>query len=131
MIISHRRRARLPGAATAIALLVLPLAGCVYRLDIQQGNYLEGRNVDQLQVGMTRAQVRYLLGTPLVPGPFDKDRWDYVYYFVHGRVRRPEERHLSVFFKDDKVAHFDRQGVPESAPQEPAPGAPIEKFPRI
>ena len=42
-------------------------SGCVYRMDIQQGNYLEGKTVDQLQVGMTRSQVRYLLGTPMVP----------------------------------------------------------------
>ena len=131
MIITHCRLARLPGVAAVIALLCAPLGGCVYRLDIQQGNYLEGSNVDQLQVGMTRAQVRYLLGTPLVPDPFDKDRWDYVYYFVPGRVRHPEERHLTVFFKEDKVAHFDRRGVPEGAPQAPGKGAPIEKFPKI
>jgi len=47
-------------------------SGCVYRMNIQQGNFLEGRTVDQLQVGMTRSQVRYLLGTPMVPDAFDK-----------------------------------------------------------
>jgi len=70
-------------------LLLAPLfAGCVYRMNIQQGNYLEGRTVDQLQVGMTRSQVRYLLGTPMVPNAFDKERWDYLYYF---KARPPEE----------------------------------------
>ena len=63
------------------------LCGCVYRMNIQQGNYLEGRTVDQLQVGMTRSQVRYLLGTPMVPESFDKERWDYLYYFKRGRVQ--------------------------------------------
>ena len=67
---------RLSFAALATVLLVAAgaLSGCVYRMDIQQGNYLEGKTVDQLQVGMTRAQVRYLLGTPMAPDLFDKDR---------------------------------------------------------
>jgi outer membrane protein assembly factor BamE len=107
------------------------LAGCVYRMDIQQGNYLEGKTVDQLQVGMTRTQVRYLLGTPLVPDVFDKDRWDYLYYFRHGRRRPQEPRRLEVYFKDDKVARVERINVPESAPQAPEEGAPISKFPKI
>jgi outer membrane protein assembly factor BamE len=106
-------------------------SGCVYRMDIQQGNYLEGKTVDQLQVGMTRSQVRYLLGTPMVPDLFDKDRWDYLYYFQRGRLKRPEQRHVIVYFKDDKVTSFDRDNVPQSAPQAPDQGAPIEKFPKI
>lgn len=113
------------GAFAALA------SGCVYRMDIQQGNYLEGKTVDQLQVGMTRSQVRYLLGTPMVPDLFDKDRWDYLYYFQRGRLKRPEQRHVVVYFKDDKVANFDRDNVPQSAPQAPDQGAPIEKFPKI
>jgi outer membrane protein assembly factor BamE len=107
------------------------LSGCVYRMNIQQGNYLEGRTVDQLTVGMTRSQVRYLLGTPMVPDAFDKERWDYLYYFKRGRLRRPEERHLIVWFKEDKVSKFERSNVPESAPLAPDEGAPIAKFPKI
>src|ERR1700738_1093478 len=82
-------------AARALVLVALlaGASGCVYRMNIQQGNFLEGRTVDQLQAGMTRSQVRYLLGTPMVPAVFDKDRWDYVYYFKRGRLRKPEERH--------------------------------------
>jgi outer membrane protein assembly factor BamE len=107
------------------------LAGCVYRMDIQQGNFLEGKTVDRLEVGMTRTQVRYLLGTPMVPDLFDKDRWDYLYYFRQGRLRRPEQRHLTVLFKDDKVLTFQRDNIPESAPIAPDQGAPISKFPKI
>ena len=115
----------------AIALL-LAASGCVYRIDIQQGNYLEGRTVDQLQIGMTRSQVRYLLGTPMVPDSFDKDRWDYLYYFKHGRLHHAQQRHLIVQFKEDKVANIERDNVPNSAPQSPEEQrAPIEKFPRI
>ncbi|HEV8017846.1 MAG TPA: outer membrane protein assembly factor BamE [Steroidobacteraceae bacterium] len=131
MIILQASRMRLPATALAAVLLAGMLGGCVYRLDIQQGNYLEGKTVDQLQPGMTRTQVRYLLGTPMVPDLFDKDRWDYLYYFVHGRLRKPTQRHLVVFFKDDKVTHFERDNVPESAPQAPEQGAPIQKFPKI
>jgi outer membrane protein assembly factor BamE len=118
-------------SALATLLTVTWLAGCVYRMDVQQGNYLEGKAVDQLQVGMTRTQVRYLLGTPLVPDVFDKDRWDYLYYFRHGRRRPQEPRRLEVYFKDDKVTRFERINVPESAPQAPEEGAPISKFPKI
>jgi outer membrane protein assembly factor BamE len=107
------------------------LSGCVYRMNIQQGNYLEGRTVDALQVGMTRSQVRYLLGTPMVPDAFDKERWDYLYYFKKGRLKRPQERHLIVWFKEDKVDRFERTNVPESAPLTPDEGAPIAKFPKI
>src|ERR1700753_1423299 len=103
-------------------------SGCVYRMNIQQGKYLEGRTVDQLQVGMTRSQVRYLLGTPMVPDAFDKQRWDYLYFFKKGRWKRPEERHLVVWFKEDKVDRSGRQTVPEPPPMAPDEGAPIAKF---
>jgi outer membrane protein assembly factor BamE len=121
-----------PSFASLLALVVLaaPLAGCVYRIDIQQGNYLEGKTVDKLEVGMTRSQVRYLLGTPMVPDLFDKDRWDYLYYFRGGRLHRPKQRHLVVLFKNEKVASFVRDNVPESAPQAPEQSN-VAKFPRI
>jgi outer membrane protein assembly factor BamE len=131
MIIPHRTRRRSTLAALATLLAALALGGCVYRIDVQQGNYLECKSVDQLQVGMTRTQVRYLLGTPLVPDVFDKDRWDYLYYFRHGRHRPNDPRRLVVYFKDDKVERFERINVPESAPQAPEEGAPIQKFPKI
>jgi outer membrane protein assembly factor BamE len=117
--------------AAALILIACLASGCVYRMDIQQGNFLEGKTVDKLAVGMTRSQVRYLLGTPMVPDVFDKDRWDYLYYFQRGRLHRPVERRVVVYFKDDKVTNFERLNVPESVPEVPDQGAPIEKFPRI
>src|SRR4030081_2718934 len=119
------------GMAVGLLAAGTLLSGCVYRMNIQQGNFLEGRTVDQLQVGMTRSQVRYLLGTPMVPDAFDKERWDYLYYFKKGRLHRAEERHLIVYFKEEKVAKFERNNVPESAPLGPDEGAPIAKFPKI
>src|SRR5215813_6374102 len=96
IILQAPRMMKHPILALASALL---LCGCVYRMNIQQGNFIEAKSLDQLQVGMTRSQVRYLLGTPMVPDAFDNDRWDYLYYFKRGRLRRPEERHLIVWFK--------------------------------
>jgi outer membrane protein assembly factor BamE len=94
-----------------LAAVTTALAGCVYRVDVQQGNLLDDEDIDAVQVGMTRSQVRFLLGTPVVEDSFDKDRWDYVYYFRRGRSRREEKRWLIVTFADDKVREI-RRDVP-------------------
>ena len=118
------------GARTLVLLMSLAAtSGCVYRMNIQQGNFLEARTVNQLQPGMTRSQVRYLLGTPMVPDAFDKERWDYLYFFKKGRLHKPEERHLIVYFKEDKVDRFERNNVPDKAPQGPEQGPSVSKFP--
>jgi outer membrane protein assembly factor BamE len=123
---------RLPSIAlAALVVLTMPLGGCIYRMNIQQGNYLEGKTVAQLQVGMTRSQVRYLLGTPMVPDIFNRDRWDYLYYFKSGHLERPEQRHLVVLFKDDKVTSFKPENIPDSAPRAPDNDISIQKFPKI
>jgi outer membrane protein assembly factor BamE len=119
------------GKGMLMLFLGTAVSGCVYRMNIQQGNFLEARTVDQLQVGMTRSQVRYLLGTPMVPDAFDKERWDYLYYFKKGRLRKPEERHLIVFFKEDKVDKFERNNIPNKAPEGPDQGPSVSKFPVI
>ena len=128
---SHLNRSIFRGMSLGLLATGTLLSGCVYRMNIQQGNYLEGRTVDQLTVGMTRVQVRYLLGTPMVPDAFDKERWDYLYYFKKGRLKRPQERHLIVWFKEEKVDRFERNNVPETPPQAPDDNAPIAKFPKI
>jgi len=89
-------------------------AGCVYRVDVQQGNLLDDKDVDAVQPGMTRSQVRFLLGTPMVEDAFHKDRWDYVYYLRKGRSSREEKRWLIVTFAEDKVATI-RKDVPFDA----------------
>lgn len=94
--------------ALACLLACSLLSGCVYRIDIQQGNFLEPQDIDQIETGMTRSQVRYLLGTPMVDDAFADDRWDYVYYFKKGRSRKVEQRHFIVFFEGDAVARVER-----------------------
>lgn len=86
------------------------LCGCVYRIPIQQGNFLEKKDLDQINVGMTRSQVRYLLGTPMVADPFNDSRWDYIYYLKRGRIGEPKRRHFIVYFEGDKVAKVERFG---------------------
>lgn len=86
----------------------------VYKLDINQGNYISQDMVDKLRVGQTRQQVRLLLGTPLVVTVFREDRWDYPYMFKRqGRV--VEQRNFTVYFVDDKVARWEGDEAPPSA----------------
>lgn len=73
-----------------------------YKMDIQQGNYVSQEMVAQLKPGMTREQVRYLLGTPLVTDIFHADRWDYVYWREAPDGKR-EERRVALFFSDNKL----------------------------
>jgi outer membrane protein assembly factor BamE len=96
--------------ALVITGLLLGASGCVYRMAIQQGNFLDASQVAQLQVGMTRSQVSFLLGTPMVPTGFDADRWDYYYYFKYRRMKSPETRRLTVHFENDKVARIEKTG---------------------
>ncbi len=93
-------------------------SGCVYRINIQQGNYLDQSAVNQVKEGMTRSQVRYLLGTPLASDPFTKERWDYIYYLKKGRTRHIDSRRVTVFFDGEKVAKLDKPSDAEAAAQE-------------
>jgi outer membrane protein assembly factor BamE len=63
--------------------------------------------VEQLEVGMTRSQVRFLLGTPMVIDSFDANRWDYVYSLRRGHSRQVTRRHLIVWFDGDNVARIE------------------------
>ena len=96
-----------PAAACGALILALALSACVYRVDIQQGNLLDAEQVEQLEVGMTRSQVRFLLGTPMVIDSFDADRWDYVYSLRRGYSRDITRRHLVVWFDGDTVARIE------------------------
>ena len=90
-------------------------SGCVYKMSIQQGNYLVADSVSQLKEGMTRSQVRFLLGTPMVPMAFDDSRWDYYYFFKSRQYKEPLKRRLTVYFEDEKVQRIENLGVPTQA----------------
>lgn len=88
--------------------LALTLTACsswVYRIDIAQGNFLEQRNVDKLQLGMTKEQVKFVLGTPVVQDTFEHNVWHYVYRFKSGRSDQYDaKKNFIVKFKDNKLA---------------------------
>jgi len=101
------------GALAVLAVALLP--GCKsisvptvpgvtpYRMVIQQGNFISQEMVSQLKPGMTKEQVRFILGTPLVTDIFHADRWDYVFY-REGVSAKREQRNLSVVFENNKLA---------------------------
>ena len=101
--------------ASAVTLMA---SGCVYRINIQQGNFLNQGAVDTVKEGMTRSQVRYLLGTPMVADSFNKERWDYIYYLKKGRTRHVDSRRVTVYFDGDKVARLDKPTDAEAAKQD-------------
>ncbi len=101
------RRLRGLGLALLLALPALLAGGCVYRLDVQQGNLLEKKDIEAIQPGMTRSQVRYLLGTPVAVNPFRNDRWNYMYYLKPGKSREVTQRWVIVWFDGDTVKKVD------------------------
>jgi outer membrane protein assembly factor BamE len=123
-------------------LVVLALAGCKqapelpaviapYRIDIQQGNVVTQQMVAKLKAGMTRAQVRFALGSPLVVDPFRTDRWDYVYSYQK-QGKDTEHRHITVIFDEEKLVRIEGDVVPMDtmrATEKPAVKSPLTATP--
>jgi len=111
-----------------VALALASLGGCsyfqfpgVFTLEVQQGNIIEQEMIDQLKPGMTKRQVKFVMGSPLIMDTFDQDRWDYVYTIRTRTGERRDER-MTIYFKDDKLSHFSgdyRPSAPESEAAEP------------
>jgi len=101
--------------STLLLGVALGLGGCVYRPNIQQGNLLKVEDVEKVTVGMTRSQVRYILGTPMLADPFDPQRWDYIYSFQRGRETKIDRAHFVVHFEGDKVAKVEMLDMPDGA----------------
>jgi outer membrane protein assembly factor BamE len=95
-------------------LLLLPLAGCelVYKLPTRQGNVIEQKEVDKLALGMTREQVRFLLGTPIASSALREDRWDYFGYYKPPRGK-PFSRTVSLYFEGDKLVRMEGEKAPK------------------
>jgi outer membrane protein assembly factor BamE len=88
--------------------LLVTASGCVYRANISQGNIVEEEDLDQVEVGMTRNQVRFLLGTPMIADTFHQDRWDYVYYVKIGRNEATAKRWVTILFDGETVEDIQR-----------------------
>lgn len=109
-------------AAAALVAVLLVVSGCAlrsagssglfepYRTDLPQGNYLTQEMVDQIKPGMTREQVKFALGSPLLAPVFRTDRWDYVFRYQRANGTS-ELRSVLVVFKDDKVAQVRVAGT--------------------
>lgn len=116
-----QKKLRLIPVFTFVVLFTTPfLNACtylkfpgVYRIAVQQGNIIEQKKVDQLKVGMTKRQVQFVMGTPLVNDVFTHDRWDYVYQLRRGE-KTLRQRRFTVYFEDDKLVSFDGDYEPNS-----------------
>ena len=110
----------------AIGAMALALTACgsnkwgfPYRADVQQGNWITAEQVAQLQQGMTREQVRFVLGTPTLQDIFHSDRWDYPYYHKPG-YGEAQERKFTVWFQNDQLVRWSGDAQPDRQPYEPA-----------
>lgn len=105
--------------AIPLACLLVASCGFVHKIDVQQGNYVTQDAVAKLKNGMSKGEVRQVLGTPLLIDAFHANRWDY--YFSNIKGGRAEERkRFSVFFENDKVVSFTGTAQPPG----PAPVGP-------
>ena len=100
-----------------------------YKMDIPQGNYITAEMREKLKLGMSKQQVRYVLGTPLVNDAFHGNRWDYIYRLKqYGEV--VEKQRLTLYFEDSNLARIDDgsqpgQAAPAIAPLQPAAVPPV------
>lgn len=105
-------------ASLLCALMLSSITACgfigfpgVYKINVEQGNIIDQEKVDKLKIGMSRRQVRFILGTPLVEDSFNADRWDYAHTIRNGTDSLLNER-LTVFFKEDKLARIEGDFTP-------------------
>ncbi len=101
------------GSVVALSLLLgacsslpTPEFPGVYKIPIRQGNIITQEMIDQLEPGMTRRQVNFVMGTPLVQDPFHQDRWDYVYNYQPGGEPRGQER-VTLYFENDRLSRLE------------------------
>ena len=85
----------------------------VYKMSIPQGNIITQDMVDQLRLGMTKRQVTFVMGTPLIRDPYHQDRWDYIYSFQPGGGERGQER-IAVFFDNNQLVRFSGDFSPST-----------------
>ena len=90
-----------------IASLIISLAACTpHKITIEQGNILKPEMLKQLEVGMSKSQVEFILGTPLIKDTFNADRWDYVYN-IRPNQKFLKEKNLTLFFEGDNLVSFE------------------------
>lgn len=105
----------------SILVLTTLLAGCstfkfpgVHRITIQQGNVITQTMIDKLKPGMTKRQVQFVLGNPVVDDHLNRDRWDYIYTIDIPGIDRVQ-RNLHVYFIDERLSYFEGDFAPTDA----------------
>jgi len=98
-------------------LALLQFTGCslvpyiLYKIDVQQGNVVTQDMIEKLKPGMTKSQVRFVLGTPLIVDVFRDDRWDYA-YMDQEKGELVSQKRLTIFFENERLAHFENYLLP-------------------
>ncbi len=105
--------------ALSLILLAFIASGCsslkfpgVYRIAVMQGNIIDQKKVDQLKLGMTKRQVQYVMGTPLLTDVFHEDRWDYIYQLRRGDKQLRDKR-FTLYFESDALVRYDGDYEPK------------------
>lgn len=124
-LLRHAHRAVLR-MATAGGVMVLAACISPYRIEIQQGNYISRDAIVQVKLGMTKEQVRAILGTPLLNDIFHADRWDYVFTRSAANSTQVETRRATLLFKDDMLATIDADLMP-AEPAKIVPASPARQ----
>jgi outer membrane protein assembly factor BamE len=114
--------------APLLAVLALSTSACVYKIDVQQGNLVTQESVTKLKKGMTKSEVRQVLGTPLLMDPFHGNRWDY-YFSTDKNGRSTDRTRFSVFFDNDKLVSLTGDIKAAAPSATPAPAAPAPATP--
>ena len=86
---------------------IVTLSGCVYRMDIPQGNRIEPEVIEQLSIGMSSSQVEFLMGTPAVVDLYRQHQWHYIYFLKTGDDGEIEQRRLTLTFRNDLLASIE------------------------
>mgnify|MGYP000846963211 FL=1 len=90
----------------------------VHKVDVQQGNIVDQEMIDKLRQGMTKSQVRFVLGTPLVVDTFNQSRWDYYYSRVTSQGKETQEQVTIFFNAEDKLERITGDYLPTTATPE-------------
>ena len=87
--------------------VIVASSGCVYRMDIPQGNRIDATLLQQLEIGMSRSQVEFLLGTPAVIDLYQPDKWHYIYYLKTGDDGEIEKKRMTLTFTNELLSEID------------------------
>lgn len=112
----HTYRLRRIVALFALGGMLAASPGCVrnYRVEVQQGNVISTEQIKKINPGVSRNEVRFILGTPLIEDPFHAQRWDYFYSLDPGKGQPLTQHRLSIWFEADQVTrtHVEGAGLP-------------------